>query len=84
MRTGIRAVAKAGLTNIHIKGDNRILIQVVRRQIRVLWEIQVLVQDIYSFLDILNDVVIHHIFRQDNSAADWLAKYGPSIYSTNV
>ena len=30
MRNGVRVAAKAGFTNIHIEGDNRILIQAVK------------------------------------------------------
>lgn len=84
MRNGIKAVAKAGFTNIHIEGDSRILIQAVKRQIQVPWAIQVLVQDINYFLERFNNVVVYHIFRQGNSAADWLAKFGLTIHSTNV
>jgi len=47
----IRAIVQAIFTNIYIEGDNHILIQAVKRKIRVLWEIQVLLQDITTFLD---------------------------------
>ena len=84
MRDGVLAAAKAGFTNINIKGDNRILIQAIKGQVHVPWEIQVLVQDIHSFLQGFTNFVIHHIFRHGNSTSDWLAKYGLSIHSTNM
>ena len=43
-----------------------------------------LVQDITTFLDRFYKVIINHIFRQSNSAIDWLAKYGLSIHSINM
>lgn len=39
IRNGIWAVAKTGFTNNHIEGNNRIIIQAVKRQIQVPWEI---------------------------------------------
>ena len=56
----------------------------MKRKIQIPWEIQMLVQDITTFLDRFNKIIINHIFRQGNSAADWLAKYGLSIHSTNM
>jgi len=32
----------------------------------------------------INNVTINHIFRQGNSGADWLAKFGLLVHSTNV
>jgi len=84
MRNRIKAAVQAGFTDIHIKGNNRILIQAVQRKVQVPWEIQVLVQDITTFLNRFNKVIINHIFRQGHSTTDWLAKFGLSIHSTNV
>ena len=50
MRNGIKAALQAGFTDIHIKWDNKILIQAVQGHIQVPWEIQVLIQDIHTFL----------------------------------
>ena len=63
MRNGFKVAIQAGFTNIHIDGDNHILIQAVQRKIQDPWEIQVLVQDITTFLDNFNNVIINHIFR---------------------
>lgn len=70
MRNRIKAAIQAGFTDIHIEGDNRILIQAVQRKIQVPWKIQVLVQDITIFLDSFNNIIINHIFRQGNDVAD--------------
>ena len=70
MRDGIKDAIQAGFTDIHIEGDNRTLIQAVRGRIQTPWEIQVLVQDIYTYIQLCNNIRITHIFRQENSAAD--------------
>ena len=77
MRNDIKVVTQAGFTNIHVKGDNKILIQVP-------WEIQVLTQDIHLYIQLCNNVFITHIFRQENCAADYLVKHDLSLYSTVV
>ena len=84
MQNGIKAAIQAGFTDIQIEGDNRILMQAVQRKIQVPWKIQVLVQDITTFLDSFNKVIINYIFIQGNSVANWMAKFGLSIHSTNV
>lgn len=60
------------------------LIQEIKVQIQVHWEIQVLVRDIENYIRLCNNVFITHIFRQWNYAADWLAKLGLSLHSTTT
>jgi len=84
MRSGIKADVQARFTDIHIEGDNNILIQAVQGKIRTPWKIQVLVQDITTFFTQFNNIIINYIFRQGNSAADWLTKFELSVYSTSV
>jgi len=64
--------------------DNQILIQAIQDQIATPWQIQSLVQDIKIYLASLTDVIITHIFREGNSAADWAAKHELSIQSSLV
>jgi len=70
MRNGLRAVVKAGFTNIHIEGNNKTLIQAVQGRIQHPGEIQVLVQDILFYLQKCNHVLVQHIFREGNRVAD--------------
>jgi len=81
MRNGIRAAVQAGFTNIHIEGDNKVLIQEVQGQIQPPWEIHVLVHDIHHYFQSCNHVSVNHTFREGNRAADWLAKLGLSLQS---
>ena len=80
MLNGIKAVVQVRFTNIHIERHNNILIQAVQRELQIPWEIQVLVQDITTYLSTFSNVIIDHIFRQDNTASDWVAKFGLSLH----
>ena len=82
MRNGIKAALQAGFTDIHIEGDNKTLIQAVQGHIQVPWEIQVLIQDIHTYIQLCNKVLITHVLRQENCAIDLLTKYGLSLHST--
>jgi len=70
LRNGLKVAVQVGFTDIHIEGDNRILIQAVKRKIQIPWKTQVLIQDITIFLDRFHKVIVNHIFRQGNSAVD--------------
>jgi len=54
---------QAGFINIHIEGK-------VQGHFQTLREIQVLVQDIYSYLQSCNHVIVSYTFREGNYAAD--------------
>jgi len=82
MHNGLRDAVAVGFNNIFIEGDNKVLIQAVQEHIQPLWKIQVLVQDIYYYLQSCNHVIVSHIFREGNWAADWLAKLGLLLSST--
>lgn len=84
MHNGIKTVVQTGFTNIHIEGDNNILIHAMQGKIQTPWEIQVLVQYITTFFTRFNNVIINHIFRQGNNAVDCLAKFGLLVHSTSV
>lgn len=84
LRNGIHAAVQAGFTHIQIEGDNKTLIQAVQGRIQPPWEIQVLIHDIHMFMQRCISVTFFHIFREDNRAADWLARFGLSCCSTSV
>ena len=60
--------------NFIFESDNKILIQAVQGEIQIPLEIQVLVQNITTYFDRFNNVVINRIFKQGNSVTDWVAK----------
>jgi len=84
MRNGIKAAVRLGFKNIHVEGNNQILIRAIKDQIEAPWQIQTLVQDIKTYLQECHNVIITHIFRKGNFAANWVAKCGLSVQSTLV
>ena len=50
MRQGVYAVIQSEYKSIIVKADNKILIQAVLGQFQISWEIQVLVQDVATYL----------------------------------
>ena len=63
MRNGIKAVAQEGYSKNFVKGDKKVLIQAIKRQIQVPWEIQVLVRGIQNYVHLCGNVLITHVFR---------------------
>ena len=84
MHNGIQAAVHAGFMNTVVEGDNKILIQAMKGQMQAAWQIQTLLQDIQTDLQKCQLVTITHIFRQGNSATDWLVKRGLSLQSPLV
>jgi len=70
MRNGIKAAIQACFTNSHIEGDSKILVQAVQGHIQAPWDIQILIKDIYTYIQLCNNVYITHIFREGNYTAD--------------
>ena len=84
MRNGLRAAIHAGYTNIHLEGDNQVLIQAVQGRVQVPWEIQTLVEDILAYFQLCNHVSVSHIFGEGNRATNWLEKFYLNLCSTVV
>ena len=70
MRNGLRAAVTAGFNNIHIEGDNKVIIQTEQGHIQPSWKIQVLVQGIHYYLQSCAHVIIKHTFGEGNRVAD--------------
>ena len=82
MRNGVCATVQSGYQSIIFEGDNQVFIQAIKREVHIPWEIQMVVEDTKIFLSFYRQVYIQHIFREENRAADWLAKFGLSISSS--
>jgi len=79
MRNGLQAAIQARYTDIHIEGDNQILILAVQGRIQPSWEIHTLVQDILAYVKKCNKILISHIFQENNCTTDWVVKSGHAI-----
>ena len=79
---GVILAHRTGYTEIAIEGDNLIVIQALKGEGRISWQILNIIKDIQ--LSIRGDVqvTITHIFRETNMVADWLSKFGHSITDT--
>ena len=77
LRDGIQTTKDIGARSIHIEGDNRMVIRVVKLGIHAPRRIQMLVRcDIQNIPQCFTSVTISHVFREGNLAADWIAKRG--------
>ena len=65
MKNEIRVTVQAICTNIYI-GENKIIIQVVEGHIQMPSAIQVLIQQIHSYFQSRNYVIVSRIFREDS------------------
>ena len=70
MRNGIKVAVQTDFTDIHIGGDNKIITQVVQGHIQASWDIQVLIQDIHTYIQLCNNVYIAGIFKEGNCTVD--------------
>ena len=75
---GIRGAFFLGLKNIIIEGDNMSLIQATKRIWKISWSIEALIIDPEKDLGKFESYKIHHVFREANITADWMANRGHS------
>ena len=47
IRDGLRTVIQEGFGQLLMEGDNKIIIQALKRKIRVLWQIRNIIKDIH-------------------------------------
>ena len=78
LREGIRGALFLGIKNLIIEGDNLSVIQAIKRVWKVPWSIHALISDAEIDLQKLESYSIHHVFREANFAADWMAHHGQS------
>ena len=71
----MQAAIDTGYKRLHIEGDNLIVIEALQGKSATPWQIKYIIQVIHSMLKQVDHVVINHIYREANMAADWLSKY---------
>jgi len=79
LHDGIQAAFLSGCRNMEIEGDNMVIIQAIQGRIQVPWQLRNIVIEIKATLDQCAQVMIRHIYREANMAADWLSKFGHSV-----
>ena len=84
LRDGLQATIDTGLPHLQIEGDNRIVIQAVKGEIRTPWRTHILVQDIRNVLSRFMSPSIQHVFREGNMTANWIAKLGVLLKTDTI
>ena len=79
LRDGVHAAIMVGYSRLQIEGDNLIVIEALQGKAAIPWRINYIIEDVRNLLIQVDQVVIKHIYREANMAADWLSKYGHSI-----
>jgi len=78
LRDGLQAVISGGYRKLEIEGDNMLIIQVIQDRAQIPWQLRNIILEIKGLLNQCFQVMIRHIYREANMAADWLSKYGHS------
>ncbi|XP_056685682.1 uncharacterized protein [Spinacia oleracea] len=76
---GIQEAIRLGIQNLHIEGDNLLVINSLKGIWKVPWKLQNIIQDIKTLLHQFRNVHTQHVFREANRAADWIANVGHLI-----
>ena len=79
LRDGLRIAIQASFNNVAIEGDNKIVIEALKRKIPIPWQIANVIEDIHIWQIQGIQLKVTHIFREVNMAADWLSKFEHSI-----
>ena len=79
LRDGVHATIMAGYSRLQIEGDNVIVIEALQGKATIPWQINHIIQDVCNLLIQADQVVIKHIYREANTASNWLSKYGHSL-----
>ena len=79
LQDSVYLAIQAGHANIHIEGDNLIVIQTLKENFHIPWKIASIIEDIQSWFQQGIQVTISHIFRETNIVANWLSKFGHSL-----
>ena len=79
LKDSVLLAVPAGYSMINIEGDNMIVIQALKGECNVSWQIAHIIDDVKVSLQHVIHVSINQTFREANMAADWLFKFGHFI-----
>ena len=72
-------IIQAVFQQIVVECQNKMVIQVAQGFSRVSWLIHYLLKDIQCWKEAVIQLLFNHTFREANTAADWVAKFGNTI-----
>jgi len=76
LRDGLQVAIQAGIRNLNIKGDNKIVLQAIEGKICTPWHIQHIIDDILQWRSQGIQFNTKHIFWEANMVVDCLSKFG--------
>ncbi|XP_056690230.1 uncharacterized protein [Spinacia oleracea] len=79
LHKGLQEARRLQIDNLLIEGDNLLIINAVKGVWSTPWKISNIISDIKHLLTLFTTWDIKHIFREANSAADWIANVGHLI-----
>jgi len=79
LKDGVFLAVQAGYSRISIEGDNMIVIQALKGEGQMPWQIAYIIKDVKASFQHVVQVSINHIYRKANMAAEWFSKFGHSI-----
>ena len=68
LRDGVHAAIMVGYSRLQIEGDNLIVIEALQGKVAIPWRINY--QHVHNLLIQADQVIIKHIYRETNMAAD--------------
>ena len=79
LHKGIQEAIRLGIKDIHIEGDNLLVINSLKGTWKPPWKLQNIIHDSKILLQRFDSAHINHIYREANRAADWIANVGHLI-----
>ncbi|XP_057249008.1 uncharacterized protein LOC130590535 [Beta vulgaris subsp. vulgaris] len=76
MYIGIKTAISLGISKLLVEGDNLVVINSIRREWRVPWEITNIIEDAGHDIKRMEFFSAQHCYREANQAADLLANWG--------
>jgi ribonuclease HI len=73
---GLTFCNKNKIPKLIIEGDSQIILNALRKRVTPNWKINSKLEEVVKKLDLLEEVIIQHIFREGNTEADKLANEG--------
>jgi len=77
---GLKLVINVGWENVEIEGDLKMIIEIVKGNMKEGWVIKGVIEEIRPLLIILKRFEIQHIFREDNGVADKVVTLGLRVH----
>ena len=76
LRNGLLLALQQNISRILIEGDNMLVINAIKNIWKIPSKLDFLIRDIQQLMSKFTFCEIHHIYREANQVADWIANIG--------